>query len=447
MSRVKVSSPRIELAALRGMLNQNVKVSSPLYSGLNSSYFSSPEAIELFDTIKEYASREGKAPKYKLLIDDPQLSKDARSFLRDSEAIITTREESNRALKVLTKYKQIRELARAVHIVNDGLTDPKIKIEGLLDQVATIIGKARSSHVLEASFLHFGKGSNSHEMIDFILNGDRTEQVIPTGLQTYDSVNGGWIRGSLVTIGGNSGGGKSQLAASIGESVANIGYKVALIPLEMSDFEMSCRFFAKIAKIDSMKIMQGKLTKEEKRILERRIFKWEKITAKRGGRYTIYKPTGDVSIEEAYDGIEAFGPDMSILDYISLLRERPGVDQWKQLGSDARYAKVNAEQRNRVNVLLCQINEEGKIRYARAVSEHSSNSWIFIADEDSKEQGIIKINQPKSRNQNNFPFTLKINYSTSSVTDMEGWADQQHKSESAKDEEVGGLANLAQEVD
>jgi hypothetical protein len=87
-----------------------------------------------------------------------------------------------------------------------------------------------------------------------------------------------------------------------------------------------------------------------------------------------------------------------------------GDDMWRALGGAARYAKINAEIENRVNILLCQVSDDGKIRYARAISEHSSNSWVWTSTKESKETGITVVEQPKSRNSMAFPFTIKMNY-------------------------------------
>jgi len=438
MSRVKLSSPRIELAAIRGMLNSDSRITAPLYTGLDESYFSSDEARELFTYIKESSSKDGKVPKYRLLLDDPGLSRDARSFLRDSNAVLTTKQESKKAVHLLTKYRQTRYLASVVHTINDGLTEKRLDTLGLIDKVSDELAAARAVKADRDTVLHFGKNSNSLEMLEYLRDGERDEICLPTGLKTFDAVNMGLLRGSLVTIGGPSGEGKSHLGGSLLVSIAGFGYKATFTPLEMSLVEMACRVTANITKLDSMRIMQGRLTKEEKKLFDKRMYRWEKRTARLGGRYTIHKPQTDVSIEESYDAIEIYNPDVTLIDYISLLRERKGVDQWKQLGQDARYSKINAENRNRVNILLCQVNDEGKVKYARAVTEHSSNSWIFKAD---REQSTLQIEQVKSRNQNNFPFTVKINYATSTVTDMEGWEESTEPRDDAPN-----LTDLAQEV-
>jgi hypothetical protein len=101
---------------------------------------------------------------------------------------------------------------------------------------------------------------------------------------------------------------------------------------------------------------------------------------------------------------------VTILDYISLLKGTDGEDMWRALSSTARYGKINAGVENRLNILLCQVDDTGRIRYSRAISEHSNNSWIWVATEESKETGIMEIDQPKSRNSRRFKFKVKMNY-------------------------------------
>ena len=50
---------------------------------------------------------------------------------------------------------------------------------------------------------------------------------------------------------------------------------------------------------------------------------------------------------------------------------------------------------------------------------HNSNvSWIWTGNQETKESGIIKIDQPKSRNAQAFPFLLKFNYAKMRVEDI-----------------------------
>jgi len=177
----------------------------------------------------------------------------------------------------------------------------------------------------------------------------------------------------------------------------------------MSKKEMTARIVANITNTDFSDLWLQKLKGNEKDHVRLKYKKWVKRAKKRGGRYTIFKPEEDMTIEEIMASINAFDVDVVIIDYISLLKGVDGDDQVKALGRVARYAKINAENSNRVNILICQVNEEGKLKYSRAISEHSSNSWIWISTPEIKNDGwVVKVDQPKSRNSLSFPFLMRI---------------------------------------
>lgn len=443
MARLKLSSPRMELAALRGMTSRDRVIHSVLLTGVDESYFSSDEAREAYSHIKTQVQEDGKPPTFRVLCEDPAISSSARDFLRDSPNIVGTKQDARKVLRNLNGYRQRRILTNLVVETHDNLQGKTVDVDAikqnLSESLAELNGRSSSKNLITT----FGKGSTSKKVLNELLHGDRTANVIPTGIETFDSVNGGVIRGSLFTIGGNSGGGKSQLASSLAVNFASTGYKVVLVPLEMSELEMAARIVANIAKIDSKRLMLGQLTKREKILVAKRVAKWEKRTARKGGAYHIYKPDTDVSIDEVYAVVDAMNPDVCIVDYVTLLKVDDNHDQWRQLGHVARVGKINAENNNRVNILLCQINDDGTVRYSRAINEHSSLSWVFLATEETKQQGILPIDQPKARNQEQFPFTVGIDYSQSRVYDLDGGGRDSFSARGSDDTELPNLASGA----
>ena len=407
---MKIASPRAELAVLRGLCHREKKIAGTLMSSVDESYFFYDESIEIFGAIRKHMTASGSTPTYRLLIEDPALSDKARDHLRDSQATITTVAEADKAAKILNSYRQARGLFNLAANINERMKASKVDIEGLLEESATAINITRSKKSTEDAFLHFGKNNNSNATVKSLLFDDNSETIIPTGVKDYDEVSGGFARGSLVTIGANSGGGKSTVANAMAISMANMGYKVLLVPLEMSKKEMTARTMANVTKTNLTKILLQRLATGERDLVYKRYRRWVKRVKEKGGRYTIFKPQEDMTIEEVMAAISAYECDVVIIDYISLLKGVDGDDMWRALGSVARYAKINAEVENRVNILLCQVSDDAKIRYARAISEHSSNSWVWVATKESKESGLTKIEQPKSRNSLAFPFTIKLEY-------------------------------------
>lgn len=357
----------------------------------------------------------GKTPTFKLMLEDPELSEESLDHFRDSSATIQTIQEANKAAQILNRYRQKRGLVNLVADISQNLKKSKIDVDDLLHRTANAINVVRARKASNEDFIHFGKNNSSMSVVREILYGDRSEDVIPTGIEAFDSVSGGFSRGALVTLAANSGGGKSILSSALAVKMVTRGYKVVLVPLEMSKEEMTCRIMANVTNTDFSLLWLQKLSTADRERVEEKFKKWIKKCKKKGGRYTIYKPKEDQTIEETYASINAFDCDVCIIDYISLLKGVDGDDQVKALGRVARYGKINAENTNRVNVLVCQLNDDGKIKYSRAITEHSANCWAFTATKETKETGITKVEQPKSRNSLAFPFMIRIDYATMRV--------------------------------
>lgn len=415
----RIFSPKAELTVLRGLLHSDRAVVGTILSSVDESYFYREESKEIYNHVREAISEEGTSPKLKILLEDPGISKDAREFLRDAPDSIESTSDATKAVRILRKFRKMRGLHEIMHEINTGLDGDKVDPDKLLEKLSEKLVETRQTKSQDEAFLHFGKNNNSMEFVRDLIYEGSAEEIIPTGIKAFDDTNLGFIRGSLVIIGGNSGAGKSHVATALCMNMAEMGYRVLLVPLEMNKKEMTARILANACKVDSLKINGNQLNTESKDRLMAGYVKWVKRIKKKGGRFTIFKPDSDLTIEEAYAAISSYQCDVVVIDYVTLLKGTDGPDQWKDLGKVARIAKINAELNNRVNILLSQVDDTGKIRYSQTVKEHASNAWIFVADKDSKEQGILKIEQIKSRNQVAYPFTIKIEYKYSSIGDVD----------------------------
>jgi len=419
MAKTRIASPRAELSVLRGMCSKKKQIAGLLLSSVDDSYFHFPESVEIFEGIKRQMSDTGESPSYRLLLEDPDLSEEAREHLRLSQATIHTTNDAKKAARILNGLRQRRGLFNLASNINSAFMNSKVDIEDLLEKTATGLNIIRSKKSNQNSFLHLGKNNNSLELVKSILYDDRSEDIIPTGIKAFDDVAGGLARGGLFTVSSTSGGGKSTLTMAMGMKMARMGYKVLMVPLEMSRYEMMCRMMANTTKTNLTKIMTQKLSDGEKEKVFRRHRLWERKVKEAGGRFTIFRPEEDMTIEEIMAATSAHTCDVKIIDYISLLKGVDGDDMWRQLGAVARYCKINAEIDHCVNILVCQLNDEGKIRYSRAITEHSNNSWTWIATKEAKETGVMRIEQPKSRNSMSYPFSVRIDYEHMRVEDID----------------------------
>lgn len=210
----------------------------------------------------------------------------------------------------------------------------------------------------------------------------------------------------------------SLLANQLSINQSRIGYKSTMVPLEMSVKETTARILSNVSGMDSINVFLKRLASGERDLVYKRYRRFQRECQRNNGRYTIYKPKGGVTIEQLINGVDDLDSDVVYVDYISLLDGADGDDQWRKLGQIARYSKIQAERKNRVIVLLVQVDETGRVRYSQAIKEHASLAWTFVATKTSREQGYITIDMLKGRNQVMRPFTFKVDYPTMTVSDL-----------------------------
>jgi hypothetical protein len=90
----------------------------------------------------------------------------------------------------------------------------------------------------------------------------------------------------------------SLTANAIAINMATMGYKVLLVPLEMSKKEMTSRTLSNITKFNVSDIILQRLATNERDLVFKRYKRWAKKVKDAGGRYTIFKPQEDMTIED-----------------------------------------------------------------------------------------------------------------------------------------------------
>ncbi len=416
----KLYSLPLELQALRGLCDaRKIKRHGYLMSRLNDQCFHAAESQEVFAAIRSYVEVRGQPPNFHMMCETPNLTRETRQVLRDARTAPETKSECDALVANLHALRKTRVAYRMAKSVIETLEGPKLD----LDKVQRIIADGQASiqvnRSLDDCFFHVGRDSNTLSMVDSIINGPDDDQWIPTTWKTFDRVNGGMPRGGLVTIGGNSGAGKSHTVLHLAKSQAALGYKTVVVPLEMSAREQMARFLASAAGIDSLRINLKRLAEEEKLAAYKRFRRVDKLIRDANGRFTIFRPDEDMDVESTLAACHAFNPDVIYIDYIGLLKGADGDDQWRKLGQISRYGKVYAGNHDKIVAMAAQVGDDGRIRYAQAIKEHSSLAFIFVATKETKASGFLNVSMLKGRNQQNMDFTLKIEYEYSRVRDLE----------------------------
>ncbi len=415
---MKLYSGQSELLAIRALCSPKRELSGYVLGSIDAEHFHTEEALEAYQRIIKVISLKGAPPSYDILCEDPRVSESTRAIISQVSRGPRTRKQVDQLLDNLHTYRKTRALYRLSKGILTKLEQPSVNIEGLVTAVQDRVSKLSVNKSLEDTIFHIGRDSNTLEIIKDIIYGEDDSHVIPTGFKTWDEPNGGFIRGSFVLIAGATGAGKSLIANTLAMNQARVGYKVAMVPLEMSLVEMLGRSISTVAGLDNTKVQFKRLADGEKELAFKRWRRFERQIKKAGGRYTIFKPNEDITAEETLGALHSHRPDVIYLDYMGLFAGMDSDDQWRKLGAVCRFGKIFAEMTKTVVVGLAQLSDEGIVRYSRAMAEHASTAWKFRATKESREQGYLQLEPFKARNQHMFDFTLAVDYAKQLVTDM-----------------------------
>lgn len=416
---MKLLATQAELKALRTICGDYDKLSSLLLGATSKECFYYKPAAEAYRVIMTRLRDNGTTPDWTEIISDPSISEDTRKILRTSKEIPAVSKEKVLSLvSTLEKYRKLRGIVSIAQQSLDSIEDKAVDLDEVIEALSEGLVKVRSRGDANASLHHFGKNNNTTPLIKEILYG-KMKPCIPTGFKAFDDVNGGILLGSLVVIGANTGGGKTALACNLLKNMSLAGADTAIVPLEMTATQTTDRLMGILTGIDVNKISQKKLSSGEKKVVKTAYRKYVQTLKQNNTRYTIYEPDEDVTIEETLLTLKPLGYEVILIDYISLLKGADGDDQWKQLGKIARFSKMFAKTNNCIVVLLCQVSDDGLIRYARSIAEHANNAWIWTMPGEESDTSILDINQLKARNQKRFRFQLLNNNGPMQITDMD----------------------------
>jgi hypothetical protein len=198
------------------------------------------------------------------------------------------------------------------------------------------------------------------------------------------------------------------MAQQICINAVNRGYSAAIVTLEMNAEQTTNRLMANIAQIKHDAFHLAKANSIQKKRAHAAMDKWNKENEAAGRRLQIYhKP--DTTMSSIALQLRAFDYDIIVIDYINLLSrgDTDSNNDAAQLGEIARQAKVQAGQTNAAWVVCAQLNEQGAVKYSKAIKENSDYMLTWIYGDAERESHIIDIDQQKSRNSKGFKFSLK----------------------------------------
>lgn len=360
-----------------------------------------PEETNTGNVIKLIMSREG--------LD----YKAARDRYKYEYAKICTPEEEKEAYKLMkksereTENKRKPEASKAVATLKPSESAPAADPEAKKDAPEKKTGaeqtaegknpeETETAEAQEPRFKDVLKGSESG--LDSFIQDLKTERYKPieTGVKFIDTLlSGGFIRGTLVTMGAAPGMGKTALTQFIFESIAAKGSTALYINLEMSRDQLIARSLSKHAykinnyfNLDALKILQGYRWKpEEEVIIKQALTEYRKKT---GGRL-IYNPEGINNqlsvilelIEEVCSECTKEGKEAPIIciDYLQIITNDFIKDPTEGV-KDAiyRFKEVALRYNTTVFVILANNRDSNKRGEASLESGRDTSALEYSAD-------------------------------------------------------------------
>jgi len=409
-------STRTEKKALK-LICSETKASDWLFGKLDDAFFASKETRTAFKRIKLFARKRGEIMTWDDLCEDPALEEDIRSGLKNFKSEVeTTRGRAKIVFNRLNEYRQLRAFAESHIKVDEMLKAPNVNLDSLRETYDNALNKSRTG--AEQRMYTIGD-KRTRSVVKNILRGAKNS-AIPTGFSVFDKKNRGIFRGSLFLLAASSGGGKSAVVSQNMDDMTQWGASVVMFSLEMTEIEQYMRALSRRTKVSMEKLIDAehKLTNKERLHIYKQYREYEADLIKRRVKHSVISPDSDITIEDALHSVKHKGYDVIIIDYISLLSGADGDDQVRKLGAITRYAKIFAKNNNCVVILLAQINDEGLVKYSRAIVENSNNAWLWKRDDESKATHIIDVDQIKARNQSSFRFKLLEEFETMTIRDV-----------------------------
>ena len=413
------SSPAEELA-IKTICSPRKDVAGTMLSLVDRDAFHSAAAKEAYDVIQKYMAKKGHTPTFEVLCVDPMLSESSRENLSEVTKVVRTVASAEALADRLADFRRKRQIYSMSKATLQTLEKPVVDLEELIAYLQNNVSKISQQRTEEDTIFHIGRDDNTLSIAESLLFEKREPIFIPTGYNTFDLKNGGFLRGQVSIIGGHTSSGKSTVAYQTAMNQAALGYKVVVVPLEMGVDETIARMMASVARMENKEIQFQRLTERERDLAWKRWRRFQKRMEEKGGRITLYKPLGEVSMQQVFAALHTYTFDIAYIDYIGLLAGVGGDKteaQWLQMGNAVRYAKVYADQTKRAVVVLAQVDKEGQLRYSKAMEEHAATTWYFVATKESREAGNLRIEMTKGRNQEIMPFVLAIDYATQHVQD------------------------------
>ena len=208
-------------------------------------------------------------------------------------------------------------------------------------------------------------------------NDKRHEKVLYTSFKKLNEITGGFEKGDLVILSGETGTGKSAFAMNMVKDIGITQKRPAIyLNSEMSADQMALRWSAHLASVSHTKIRNGKISDDE----------FRRVTGKLDKLYTSQLHTLTIPdlqianvVSETRRAKKQHNVEMVIVDYIGRMdtTNSKNRDDWQVLKAAAQKLKTMAQEMGLVVVMIAQLNESGKLAQSSYMS-HEADLWVNL---------------------------------------------------------------------
>lgn len=414
----------LELRALRSLTDDSLseKKRVALLGRLSAKHFSTEISVKAFKRVSKTFTEQSILVNWDDLVEDPRLSSDIRAELIDSDAESTPIKKWKSMLNMLDRYRKRRAMIdmckKGAEILKG---DDDIDEDDMLNDFANHLNGIKSSSKKEHNIIRFGKGGNAVNFAKKVIDSP-AEKLLKTGYAAYDNINGGFPTSGVVLLGSTTSGGKSVLSMNLGRRMclANAGLNGNKITLEMTAEQEMNRTLSMLSGIELSKIKKRQLNKADKKALLRAAQKMQDDLEAVGSSYGYLSPDQGMTVEDVLWMATAYGTQLNIIDYVGLLEDAAGTDQWKSLSEIVRKCKIHSTSTGYLYVILVQLDSEtGKIRYSRGMLEHADVAvfWNY-SDPEVRATRMLPMSTAKARDGELFDWELEERFEIMNIADV-----------------------------
>jgi replicative DNA helicase len=413
---MKLYSQRAELRALRTVCNDSLSegLRAKLLAKLSVEHFHYPPTKAAFSRVQSFATRRSRILDWSSLLEDGSLDEEYRSILESAEvkSLKESEDKANELYNTLHQYRTLRGIYELAETAVDEVKKKSVDPDALLSLLADKFTAIRQVTDLEEQIVRLGAKDNGTALVREVLYGE-SDPMVRTGIPDIDDRNGGLPVEGVHLLAGTTSGGKSTIAMQLLLNMHKLNIMdTLLVSLEMGAKQLMQRLLSNLSGVLFSKIKRKLFTKDEEATIKEAYKKFRKWGKKNGVSYDLMCPIEDLSSQKLFLTLQAYNYSAVCIDYISLLSDAGGDEQWKSLSEVVRQAKIFSRKKKCLVIILAQLDgDDDRVRYSKGIMEHCDSAWKFnYSKPEVRATHLIPIQQVKMRDGELFPFELKEEY-------------------------------------